>query len=110
VPGGVQKVLNVAGKAAIPLTVAAGAAELYSVRNDNTLTEAQKQKKTGQAIGGTLGTIGAGMAAGAVIGSVIPVGGTIAGALIGGGVGVAAAVGGYFGGRWLGGKLAGGSD
>jgi len=93
------------GRAATPLTIAAGAYEGYTGYQDakkleesGKITKEEATRKKGEAIGGaTAGTGGAlaGAAVGATVGSVVPVVGTAIGGLVGGLIG------------WYGGKAAG---
>jgi hypothetical protein len=93
------------GRAATPLTIAAGAYEGYTGYQDakkleesGEITKEEGTRKKGEAIGGaTAGTGGAlaGAALGATVGSVVPVVGTAIGGLVGGLIG------------WYGGKAAG---
>ncbi|WP_458412780.1 phage tail tape measure protein [Schinkia sp. CFF1] len=82
------KVLGIAGKAALPLSIATELFNIFSAQD--------KTKATIQAGAGIAGGIG-GAKVGALAGSFFGPVGTVLGGLIGG-------VGGYLGGRWLGGK------
>lgn len=81
------------GSVGLPLQVAAGGVEAYSIANNDAMTADQKKAGyvgvAGGVVGGLAGMAG-GAAAGAAIGSVVPVAGTIVGA-------VGGAVAGYFG-------------
>lgn len=78
-----------AGMAGIVAGVGSAAKNIY---NAVTSKNKEEKKKEGYRGGTKLGMVGAGAAAGAAIGSFVPVVGTAAGALIGGGLGGIAAV------------------
>lgn len=80
---------GVAGVAGIVAGVGSAAKNVY---NAVTSKNKEEKKKEGYRGGTKLGMVGAGAAAGAAIGSFVPVVGTAAGALIGGGLGGIAAV------------------
>lgn len=84
---------KVAGKAFLPLSILASAA--------NIATADDKSKAVGSSVGGIGGALG-GAALGASIGSVVPVIGTAAGGIIGG---IAGGLGGDALGGWVGGKF-----
>lgn len=73
------------------VTAAMTAAQIAELRNDDTLTEDQKNVGTARLVGGTATGALAGAATGAALGSVIPFFGTAIGALIGGAAGYYAA-------------------
>ncbi|NPZ19501.1 phage tail tape measure protein [Pseudomonas aeruginosa] len=94
------KLASVAGRAAAPLVLAAGAMNLAGAISDGGGGE-----EVGGVVGSTAGGLGGmwgGAAAGAAIGSVIPVVGTAAGGVIGGAIGGLA---GSSAGEWIGEKL-----
>lgn len=84
-------------KGAGVLTALLGAAELASIRTDDTLTDDEKTQQTSESLGGTGGAL-TGAAAGALAGSFVPIVGTGIGGLIGGTLG-------YFGGSYAGGEI-----
>ncbi|TCM61860.1 hypothetical protein EC844_12614 [Acinetobacter calcoaceticus] len=95
-------------KAAIPITVAAGAYGIYDTATDDSLSQYQKNVKQAGIVGGTGGAIAGGIAGaklgalgGAAIGSIVPVVGTAAGAAVGGALG---GIAGGIGGWWAGDK------
>lgn len=110
--GGITKAQYAGGAAMGGVTAAVVAipqmiGELEAIKQDETLTDAEKSKAKGGAIGDATGTIvggavggaagiAVGAAAGAAIGSVVPILGTAVGALAGAGIGAL--------GMWLGGK------
>ena len=71
---------KVVSKAAIPLTIAFGALEIASIRNNDELSKTEKANKTRRAVGSTAGAA-IGAAAGTLI--PIPVVGTLVGAAVG---------------------------
>lgn len=84
---GASRLLPWAQKAAVPLTIAAGAYGLYDTATNDSLSQYQKNIKQAGIVGGTGGAIGGGMA-GAAIGSMIfPGVGTVIGGLLGGAAG-----------------------
>lgn len=74
-------------KAAVPLTVAAGAYNLYDTATDETLTKAQKQTQSSAIVGGTGGAVAGGYAGAAIGSAIFPGVGTAVGGIIGGGLG-----------------------
>ncbi len=74
-------------KAAVPLTVAAGAYNLYDTATDETLTKAQKQTQSSAIVGGTGGALAGGYAGAAIGSAIFPGVGTAVGGIIGGGLG-----------------------
>ncbi|MFA3041532.1 phage tail tape measure protein [Acinetobacter pittii] len=74
-------------KAAVPLTVAAGAYNLYDTATDETLTKAQKQTQSSAIVGGTGGAVAGGYAGAAIGSAIFPGIGTAVGGIIGGGLG-----------------------
>lgn len=88
------------GPAAVGLDLVAGGMKVNEAWNDRSLTDAQRDKKVGEATVGTAGSVlggaggaAAGAAAGAAIGSVIPGLGTVIGGIAG------AVIGGFLGGK-----------
>jgi hypothetical protein len=73
-------------RGAIPLTIGAGAYNVYETANDKSLNQYQKNVKEAGIVGGTGGAI-VGAMVGAAAGSVVPVVGTAIGGLIGGALG-----------------------
>ena len=83
--GAAGRFLKPAGSAALSLL--AGGMDAWSIHNDSSLTNAQKNSEYTRVAGGTAGGIGgwmAGAAAGAAIGSVVPIIGTAIGGAVGG--------------------------
>jgi hypothetical protein len=83
---------------AVPFAGAAlGAYDAYSIINDPTMTETEKNRELSGVVGGTVGATGgwaAGSAAGAAVGALFGGVGAVPGAIIGGGLGLV--------GSWLG--------
>lgn len=84
--------VGAAGAAGIAGIVAGVGSAAKNIYNAVTSKNKEEKKKEGYRGGTKLGMVGAGAAAGAAIGSFVPVVGTAAGALIGGGLGGIAAV------------------